>query len=159
MNQEIRRKLSRITDVLWAGGVTNPVTYNTPALVEKMLPSLQKAAGRENVSQIAWVTGAEDFAHYRTKAPAFFFYLGGMPKGGDPATAGDHHTPDFYIDDSRLEQDSPQHLPPRPTDRPQRCELASSLGDRDRKRVRDHEASDEERDPTEREQELLHDPE
>lgn len=27
MEQEIRRKLSRITDILWAGGVTNPVTY------------------------------------------------------------------------------------------------------------------------------------
>lgn len=27
MNQEIRRKLNRITDILWAGGVTNPVTY------------------------------------------------------------------------------------------------------------------------------------
>ena len=27
MNQEIRRKLDRITDILWAGGVTNPVTY------------------------------------------------------------------------------------------------------------------------------------
>ncbi|MGD9160124.1 MAG: N-6 DNA methylase [Desulfobacteraceae bacterium] len=27
MNSEIRRKLRRITDILWAGGVTNPVTY------------------------------------------------------------------------------------------------------------------------------------
>jgi type I restriction enzyme M protein len=27
MNHEIRRKLDRITDILWAGGVTNPVTY------------------------------------------------------------------------------------------------------------------------------------
>jgi type I restriction enzyme M protein len=27
MNQNLRRKLSRITDILWAGGVTNPVTY------------------------------------------------------------------------------------------------------------------------------------
>ncbi len=27
MNQDIRRKLARITDTLWAGGVTNPVTY------------------------------------------------------------------------------------------------------------------------------------
>jgi type I restriction enzyme M protein len=27
MDQEIRRKLDRITDTLWAGGVTNPVTY------------------------------------------------------------------------------------------------------------------------------------
>ncbi|MEA3360528.1 MAG: class I SAM-dependent DNA methyltransferase [Thermodesulfobacteriota bacterium] len=27
MNQEIRKKLTRITNILWAGGVTNPVTY------------------------------------------------------------------------------------------------------------------------------------
>jgi len=27
MNNELRRKLTHITDVLWAGGVTNPVTY------------------------------------------------------------------------------------------------------------------------------------
>jgi len=27
MNQDLRRKLTRITDILWAGGVTNPVTY------------------------------------------------------------------------------------------------------------------------------------
>ncbi|MFL6374700.1 MAG: amidohydrolase [Pyrinomonadaceae bacterium] len=80
-----------------------PITYNTPSLVEKMVPSLQKAAGRENVSEMRWVTGAEDFAFYREKAPAFFFNLGGMPAGKDPATAPDHHTPDFYIDDSKLD--------------------------------------------------------
>lgn len=27
MNQDLRRKLDRITDILWGGGVTNPVTY------------------------------------------------------------------------------------------------------------------------------------
>ena len=27
MNQAIRKKLDHITDILWAGGVTNPVTY------------------------------------------------------------------------------------------------------------------------------------
>lgn len=27
MNSDLRRKLNRITDILWAGGVTNPVTY------------------------------------------------------------------------------------------------------------------------------------
>lgn len=27
MNHDLRRKLDRITDILWAGGVTNPVTY------------------------------------------------------------------------------------------------------------------------------------
>lgn len=66
------------------------VTYNTPELVEKMLPSLQKAAGKENVKAAEWVTGAEDFSFYGTKAPAFFFFVGGMPKGQDPAKAFPH---------------------------------------------------------------------
>ena len=33
---------------------------------------------------------------------AFFFYLGGMPKGKDKATAPPHHTADFYVDDSGM---------------------------------------------------------
>ena len=78
------------------------VTYNDPELVEKMLPSLQTAAGKSNVRPMNWVTGAEDFSYYGTKAPAFFFYFGGMPRGNDPKLAPPHHTPDFMIDDSRL---------------------------------------------------------
>ena len=79
------------------------VTYNTPELVKKMVPSLEKAAGKENVLESEWTTGAEDFSFYGTKAPSFFFFVGGMPKGQDPKTAPAHHTPDFYIDDSRLD--------------------------------------------------------
>lgn len=80
-----------------------PVTYNTPALVEKMLPSLYKAAGKENVSDANWVTGAEDFSFFGEKAPSFYFFVGGMPKGKDPKEAAPHHTPDFFIDDTRLD--------------------------------------------------------
>ena len=79
------------------------VTYNTPDLVKKMLPSLEKAAGKDNVIETEWTTGAEDFSYFGTKAPAFFFFVGGMPKGKDPKQAAAHHTPDFYIDDSRLD--------------------------------------------------------
>lgn len=80
-----------------------PVTYNTPELVKKMLPSLEKAAGKANVIETNWVTGAEDFAFYREKAPAFFFMVGGMPLDKTPDQAAPHHTPDFFIDDSRLD--------------------------------------------------------
>lgn len=79
------------------------VTYNTPELVKKMLPSLEKAAGRENVVETEWVTGAEDFSFFGTKAPSFFFQVGGMPKGKSVKDAAPHHTPDFFIDDSRLD--------------------------------------------------------
>ncbi len=80
-----------------------PVTFNTPELVKKMVPSLEKAAGKENVTENEWVTGAEDFAFYGSKAPAFFFFVGGMPKGMDQKKSAAHHTPDFFIDDSRLD--------------------------------------------------------
>lgn len=76
------------------------VTYNDPELVKKMIPSLQSAAGANNVKEREWVTGAEDFSYYGTKAPAFFFYLGGMTKGKDPKKAPPHHTADFVIDES-----------------------------------------------------------
>lgn len=78
------------------------VTYNTPELVESMIPSLQTAAGKNNVRPMDWVTGAEDFSYFGTKAPAFFFYIGGMPRGNDAKNAPPHHTPDFMIDDSQL---------------------------------------------------------
>jgi amidohydrolase len=78
------------------------VTYNDPELVKKMIPSLQSAAGAKNVREREWVTGAEDFSYYGTKAPAFFFYLGGMPKGNDAGKAPPHHTSEFFIDEAGM---------------------------------------------------------
>jgi amidohydrolase len=80
-----------------------PVTFNTPDLVDRMLPSLEKAAGKENVLAAEWVTGAEDFAFFGEKAPSFYFVVGGMPAGKSVKDAAPHHTPDFFIDDSRLD--------------------------------------------------------
>ncbi|MDB5137886.1 MAG: amidohydrolase [Mucilaginibacter sp.] len=77
-----------------------PVTFNDPGLTMKMLPTLQETAGTANVILRPAVTGAEDFSFYQEKVPGLFFFLGGMPKGGDPQTAPSHHTPDFYIDES-----------------------------------------------------------
>ena len=79
------------------------VTFNTPELVAQMLPSLEKAAGKNNVRMNDWTTGAEDFSYFGEKAPSFYFFLGGMPKGMDPSKSGGHHTPDFFIDDSMLD--------------------------------------------------------
>ena len=108
VHERIRETAVRIAESMGAAAdvtIDNKtlVTYNTPELVKKMLPSLEKAAGKGNVVETEWVTGAEDFSFFGQKAPAFYFYVGGMPKGKDPKTAAAHHTPDFYIDDSRLD--------------------------------------------------------
>ncbi len=76
------------------------VTYNDPHLVKRMLPSLERSADR--VEEAEWVTGAEDFSFFGEKAPSFFFTVGGMSPG-DEGKAAPHHTPDFVIDDSRLD--------------------------------------------------------
>ncbi len=111
MQKEVHEKIKlTATKIAEASGATAEVTidtktlvtYNTPDLVKKMIPSLQSAAGAANVSEREWVTGAEDFSYYGTKAPAFFFYLGGMPKGSDPKKAPPHHTADFFVDDSGM---------------------------------------------------------
>lgn len=109
MQNEVHKKIKQTaTNIAEAAGATAEVTietktlvtYNDPALVKKMIPSLQSAAGENNVIETEWQTGAEDFSYYGTKAPAFFFYLGGMPKGMDPKKAPPHHTAEFYIDES-----------------------------------------------------------
>jgi metal-dependent amidase/aminoacylase/carboxypeptidase family protein len=35
--------------------------------------------------------------------PGIFFFLGGIPAGMDKKESFPHHTPDFYIDDSKLD--------------------------------------------------------
>ena len=111
MQQDVHARIKHTaTKIAEAGGATAEVeidtktlvTYNTPDLVKKMIPSLQSAAGIANVTERQWVTGAEDFSYYGTKAPSFFFYLGGMPKGNDPTKAPPHHTAQFFVDDAGM---------------------------------------------------------
>lgn len=81
-------------------GKLYPSTVNPPELTDKMLPSLNAAAGIENVISMDPVTGSEDFSFFQKEKPGFFIFLGGMKKGGDPLTTPSHHTPDFYIDEA-----------------------------------------------------------
>lgn len=107
VHEQFRHTIKTIGD---ASGVTTEViidtktlvTYNDPALTKKMIPSLEKAIGAQNLKEREWVTGAEDFSYYGTKAPALFLYLGGMPKGNDPKKAPPHHTADFFVTNSAM---------------------------------------------------------
>ena len=77
-----------------------PVTFNNVALTNRMLPSLQKSAGVENVLLVSAVTVSEDFSFFAQKVPGLYFRLGGTAKGKDSKTVGPHHTPEFIIEDS-----------------------------------------------------------
>lgn len=77
-----------------------PATINPPELTAKMVPSLQAAAGEENLIVMDPMTGSEDFSFFQQEKPGFFIFLGGMKKGADPLKTPSHHTPDFYLDES-----------------------------------------------------------
>ncbi len=77
-----------------------PVTYNHPQLTEWAWPILLKVAGPDRVARIPPRTVAEDFSFYAAKVPGFFFFLGGRPPELPAQEAADHHTPDFYLDES-----------------------------------------------------------
>jgi metal-dependent amidase/aminoacylase/carboxypeptidase family protein len=79
------------------------VTFNNIVLTEAMLPALREAAGADKVHLVKPETGAEDFSFVADKVPGFYISLGGRPSNVPQSQAADHHTPDFYVDDSALE--------------------------------------------------------
>ena len=108
MQKKIHEKIKlTATKIAESGGATaevvidnkTPVTYNDPQLTEKMVSSLERAAGKENVLRINPVTGAEDFAFFQQNVPGLFFFVGAMMPDQDPKTVPAHHTPDFMIDE------------------------------------------------------------
>lgn len=104
LNELIKKRVPAIAEAF--GGKATiivhegyPITYNNYDLTKKMLPSLEKSAGKENVRLIDAVTGAEDFSFYQKKVPGMFFFLGGKPLNITKENSASHHTPDFYIDE------------------------------------------------------------
>ena len=111
MKEIIRKRMNEIvTGVASAYGakasitITDgaSITYNDPDLTEKMLPTLQLIAGKENVILSDAVTGAEDFSYFQDEVPGLYYFLGGTPKSVPENDAPSHHTPDFYVDDSSM---------------------------------------------------------
>jgi amidohydrolase len=76
-----------------------PPTNNDPALTEKMIPSLKRAAGEKNVVLVNPVMMGEDFSAYQQKVPGMFFFLGAYDPEAKFETQPVHHTPDFVIDE------------------------------------------------------------
>ena len=79
-----------------------PVLYNDPALMSKVLPSLQRAAGAEHVKEFAYVTASEDYAYFAQKIPSVFFFTGVTPPEQNADAAPSNHSDYFYLDERAL---------------------------------------------------------
>jgi len=79
-----------------------PVVFNDPSLTARMVPVLERVAGRDHVMVTPPLTVGEDFAFYQEKVPGLFVFLGTSAPGADPARAAPNHSPYFTVDDSAL---------------------------------------------------------
>jgi amidohydrolase len=78
-----------------------PVTWNDPALMRAMLPSLQAEFG-ERLIEAQPILGAEDFSFFQREIPGLYLFVGirppGVPAEGFPA----NHSPKFDMDEAAL---------------------------------------------------------
>lgn len=100
-----------VTNIADANGATasfevdtggNPVVFNDPALTERVLPSLRRIAGADNVKVRPLMTGAEDFAFFGQKVPSFFWFVGVTPRDQNMLTTPSNHSPLYYVDEAAL---------------------------------------------------------
>lgn len=78
------------------------VTRNDEALTARMLPTLQRAAGRDMVQLAPLATGAEDFSFFQARVPGLFFFLGVSAPEADLNTVPRNHSPLFFADERAL---------------------------------------------------------
>ena len=109
IHQSIHRKAEGVAksmgatiDVTLPLDYSYPVTYNDPALMRKMLPTLKATAGAENTIPTKAVTGAEDFSFFQQQVPGLYLFVGGRSQDMPLQDAPGHHTPEFLIDESGM---------------------------------------------------------
>jgi amidohydrolase len=111
MQAQVKERVRRTAESIAAGaGATAtvtfepgyPITFNDPALTERMTDSLKRVATGDFNPATRQTTTSEDFSLYQQKVPGVFFFLGVTPKGVDPATAPINHSPKFTVDESAL---------------------------------------------------------
>jgi len=109
MRSDIHARIKRTAEDIAASGGAKadvaitpgyPVTYNDPALTERMVPTLKKLTS--DVITVNPTLGAEDFSFYQQKVPGLFIWLGTRPKNQTAEQAASNHSPLFFVDESGL---------------------------------------------------------
>lgn len=78
------------------------ITYNDPALVERMRPTVKRIIGAGEILDGPATTTSEDFSLYQKQVPGIFIFLGGTPAGTDVKSAAPNHSPKFFVDERAL---------------------------------------------------------
>jgi amidohydrolase len=111
VREELHARLRRtVTSIAEAAGAEatitidaySPVTGNDPALLGRMLPTLEWAAGADKVVEHPLITGAEDFAYFQKRIPGLYLMLGINEEGVGAGQAPANHSPLFNANEDAL---------------------------------------------------------
>ncbi|MEA1673737.1 amidohydrolase [Nitrospirillum sp. BR 11163] len=107
IDKRLRRTVAGIADAAGATADVDiikgyPVTINNPELTAKIVPTLQRVAGKDHVKLIDKVTPSEDFSFYEQQAPGVYLFVGITPPGTELSKAASNHSPKFFVDESGL---------------------------------------------------------
>jgi amidohydrolase len=106
LHERVRRTVAGIAESAGASAELtlddgNPITWNDPALHDRMRPSLARVAGAGLVPGHPR-TGAEDFAFFAQQVPGLYFWLGVRDPKLAAADAAANHSPRFLVDERAL---------------------------------------------------------
>lgn len=79
-----------------------PVTWNDPALTQRMRPTLARVAGAANLIETTPQTVAEDFSFYQQTIPGLFVFVGVRKPGASKDDYAPNHSPRFKVDEGGL---------------------------------------------------------
>ncbi|MCI4643552.1 MAG: M20/M25/M40 family metallo-hydrolase, partial [Hyphomonadaceae bacterium] len=108
IKEEIARVVSGLATVYDASatvsyGDETPPTVNDADLLQKVLPSLEIAAGDAGLDADSTPrAAAEDFSHFAREIPSVYFILGSTKNFESFETAPSNHSPQFDIDEAVL---------------------------------------------------------
>lgn len=107
LHAKLRKTVSHVAEASGASVTVTidpyaPVTGNDPELLERMMPTLEWAAGKGNVVEHPLITGAEDFAYYERRIPGIYLMLGVNEEGVGRGQAASNHSPLFYVNEDAL---------------------------------------------------------
>lgn len=111
MQTDIHRRIQLTAQAIAQGGGADakveifrdlPVTVNDPALTERMVPTLTRVAGTNNVAVGPLQTIAEDVSYFQKVVPGLYVFLGSVSPGIAPEASPANHSPLYAVDEAVL---------------------------------------------------------
>ena len=88
--------------VLWSDGDHVIPLVNDPSLTARMVPSLRRVAGGENVVEVPRGMAYDDFSFFSKEVPGFYFNVGVAPSDVPRDQIAPNHSPRFVVDEAGL---------------------------------------------------------